>query len=534
MKRIMLSGLMVFFLFAGLCPGREEPSALHSIAIFKNGLGFAVRTAKLDLTQGWGEIAFVPDSTLGSFWLFPQTPQAYVESARVGWRKQQQERECLALVDLLKANAGAKVRLHLLVNQPDLALEGELLAMPTPAGEAEGVVPLVRLKTRGGSVMTLPLETVRFIEWLGDYAHRFAEEKTSKVLQVKVRNGSDSESLHLVYLTRGVSWLPGYWLDVRDAEKARIILKATLLNDLEDFQDLSVDFVVGYPNFAFSRLASPMNLEEDVERFLSRLAGRAADSNAMANITTQALGRNAWQVDGSDQTGMETGPDIGAAGQGEEDLFFFNQKQISLRKGERAEYTIFSAHVPYEHVFECSLSDISGIDEWGNRRQQDGRERGNRLPVWHCLKLTNTTPYPWTTGPALVMKGDAPLAQNQLNYLARGAAGLLRLTYAPDISVQQGEDETSRRDDVVINRSRYTEVQVQGTVSLRNHKNEPVKMEVSKTLSGAVLSASDAAKTSRLTDEIRGINPQSLIRWSFTLAAGAARKLTYAYKIYVD
>lgn len=534
MKRLILSGIVIFVFFAGLCQGREESSALRSLAVFKNGLGFVIRTAKLDLDDGWGEVGFVPNSTLGCLWLFPQTPQAYVESARVGWRKQQQERECLVLADLLQVNAGAKVRLHLLVGQPDLALEGELLAMPAPARGAEGVLPLVQLKTHGGSVITLPLEQVRFIEWPEDYKHRIAEEKANKVLQVKIRNGGGGESLHMAYLTRGVSWLPCYWLDVRDAEKARIMLKATLLNDLEDFQDLDVDFVVGYPNFVFSRIGSPMNLEEDVESFLSRLSGRAMDSGALANISTQALSRNAWQVDGSDQTSMETGPDIGSAGQSEEDLFFFSQKQVSLRKGERGEYTIFSTQVPYEHVYECSLNDISGIDEWGNRRQQGERERGSKLPVWHCLKLTNTSQYPWTTGPALVMKGDAPLAQNQLNYLARGAAGLLRLTYAPDIAVQQGEDETSRRDDVVINRSRYTEVQVQGTVSLRNHKDEPVKMEVSKILSGAVLSASDAAKISRLTDEIRGVNPQSLIRWDFTLAPGAARKLTYTYKIYVD
>lgn len=532
MKRRILSGIVTFILLAGICHGREETSALRSLAVFKNGLGFVMRTAKLDLNEGWGEIAFVPDPTLGCFWLFAQSPQAYVESVRAGWRKQQQERECLALGDLLKVNAGAKVRLHLLAGQSDLSFEGELLDMPESV--AAGAPSLARLKTRGGGVMTVPSEQVRFIEWQGDYKQRIVEEKAGKVLQVQVRNGGSSESLHMAYLTRGVSWLPCYWLDVSNADKARVMLKATLLNDLEDFQDLNVDFVVGYPNFAFSRLASPINLEEDVERFLSRLSGRGMDPGTLANISTQALGRNAWQADGSDQAGMETGPDIGSAGQGEEDLFFFSQKQVSLRKGERGEYTIFSTQVPYEHVFECSLNDISGVDEWGNRRQQNERERGARLPVWHCLKLSNTSPYPWTTGPALVMKGDAPLAQNQLNYLARGESGLLRLTYAPDIAVQQGEDEAGRRDDVVINRSRYTEVQVQGTVSLRNHKDEPVRMEVSKTLSGAVLSASDAAKTSRLTDEIRGVNPQSLIRWSFTLAPGAARKLSYAYKVYVN
>ena len=207
---------------------------------------------------------------------------------------------------------------------------------------------------------------------------------------------------------------------------------------------------------------------------------------------------------------------------------------MTLRQGERAEYTIFTGQVPYEHIFECSLNDMSGIDEWGNRRGQGDLDRGAKPPVWHCLRLTNTTQYPWTTGPALVMKGDSPLAQNQLNYIARGASGLLRLTAAPDISALQGEKETGRRDDITINRNTYTEVQVAGTISLKNHKKETVKMAVDKTVTGAVLSASDAAKTSRLTDEIRGINPRTQIRWQISLAPGESKKLTYQYKVYID
>ncbi len=531
MRRLILRMVLAFLLLAGMCHGKEELPKARALAIFKNGLAFVIRTADVALQDGWGEIAFVPKATLGCFWLFPSSPQAYVETARAGWRKQQAERECLTLAELLGINAGANVRLHLGSTQGASAIEGELLAACTVPKEAGKALPLVFMKTRSGSVVTLPLDHVRFIEWLGAYRSRIREEKTGKVLQVKLRNGGSGETVHMAYLTHGVSWLPCYWLDVKDAEKARIMLKATLLNDLEDFNDLDVDFVVGYPNFVFSRFTSPMNLEEDVEKFLSRLSVRTADAGAFANITTQAVSRDAYAMEGVD---LGTGPDVESAGQGAEDLFFFSQKQVTLRRGERAEYTIFSTQVPYEHVFECSLNDMSGVDEWGNRSNRSNREQAAKPPVWHCLKLTNASSYPWTTGPALVMKGDAPLAQNQLNYLARGATGLLRLTYAPDIAVQQGENEASRRDDVVINRSRYTEVQVEGMVSLRNHKKEPVQMEVSKTLSGAVLSASDAAKTSRLTDEIRGINPQSLIRWNFALAPGESRKLAYKYKVYVN
>lgn len=519
---------MALLLVAGLCPAEQVRPEARSLAVFKNGLGFVIRSAELTLVDGWGEIGFIPKAALGSFWLFPSMPKAYVEVARAGWRKQRLERECRTLAELLGINTGNRARLHLSVSPS--VVEGELLA--EAAGDAEeGKTPtLVHVRTSGGNVVTLPLEQIRLVEWLGAFRRKTGEEKASPVLKLKVRDGGSGGALHMAYLTRGISWLPGYWLDIREADRARIVLKATLLNDLEDFRDLDVTFVVGYPNFVFSHLDSPLTLGESVEDFLSRLTGRPQDSGAFANVATQAIGRNAFHVDGM---ALAEGGDIEAAGQGTEDFFFFSQKNVTLQKGERAEYTIFSSQVPYEHIYECSLNDISGIDEWGNRQQHD-RESTTKPSVWHCLKLTNTTPYPWTTGPALVMKSNEPLAQNQLNYLARGAAGLLRLTYAPDIAVQQGEEETGRRDDVVINRNHYTEVQVQGTVSLRSHKKEAVKMEVNKTLSGFVLFASDAGKASRQTDEIRGVNPRTLVRWSLSLAAGETRKLTYKYKVYVD
>ena len=520
------------FLVAGIVPAGETPAKARSLAVFKNGLGFMIRTADLVLKDGWGEIAFVPKATLGSFWLFSSSPKSYVEIGRAGVRKAQTERECQGLAELLQINAGAKVRL--LLSGLTAAIEGELLSMSEKPEGAERTLPLIHVRTRGDSVMTLPLEQVRAIEWLGSYKRRISEERSDKILEVKVTGGAASESVGMAYLTRSVSWLPGYWLDIRDSDQARLILKATLLNDLEDIQDLDVDFVVGYPNFVFSRVLSPMSLEEDVDSFISTITRHTADAGAFANVTTQALRVTGNPADFIAESVLEIGGDVGSPGQATEDLFFFSQKHVTLRQGERAEYTIFSGLVPYEHIFECSLNDMSGIDEWGNRRGQGDLDRGAKPPVWHCLRLSNTTQYPWTTGPAWVMKGNSPLAQNQLNYIAQGASGLLRLTAAPDISALQGEKETGRRDDITINRNTYTEVQVAGTISLKNHKKETVKMAVDKTVTGAVLLASDAAKTSRLTDEIRGINPRTQIRWQIALAPGESKKLTYQYKVYID
>ena len=137
----------------------------------------------------------------------------------------------------------------------------------------------------------------------------------------------------MAYLTRSVSWLPGYWLDIRDSGQARISLKATLLNDLEDFQDLDVAFVVGYPNFVFSRVLSPMSLEENVDSFISAISRRSADAGAFANVTTQAIRVTGNPADFGDESALEMGGDVEALGQATEDLYFFSQTACDAAAG---------------------------------------------------------------------------------------------------------------------------------------------------------------------------------------------------------
>jgi len=45
-------------------------------------------------------------------------------------------------------------------------------------------------------------------------------------------------------------------------------MKATLINDAEDLENVDFFFVVGYPNFLYADVLSPMALQESITQFI--------------------------------------------------------------------------------------------------------------------------------------------------------------------------------------------------------------------------------------------------------------------------
>jgi hypothetical protein len=55
----------------------DSPSALPktvAVAAFKNGLAFVLRQGEVPLSSGVGRITPIPNATLGSLWISPNTP----------------------------------------------------------------------------------------------------------------------------------------------------------------------------------------------------------------------------------------------------------------------------------------------------------------------------------------------------------------------------------------------------------------------------------------------------------------------------
>ncbi|HUJ82023.1 MAG TPA: hypothetical protein VLW83_09070, partial [Candidatus Acidoferrales bacterium] len=73
----------------------------------------------------------------------------------------------------------------------------------------------------------------------------------------------------------------------------------------------------------------------------------------------------------------------------------------------------------------------------------------------------------------------------------------------------------------------------EGTLKVKNYKSKEVRLNIRKTIRGAVDSQSDGGETVKLGEAIQTDNPISRLTWEITLKPGEDRVVTYKYKVWV-
>ena len=501
---------------------KEEPLPVLKtkpaiLTVFKNGLGFFIRQGTTELKNGWAITEVVPAAALGSLWVTSLEPGSPVEETVSFLVELEKTTPAGSLDALLGANVGKKV----IVTANNQTLDGVIKA-------AAGT--LIILASRDGEEVALNKGAVVKVEFPGDHAVNVVSKAPAKRMKFKLAGRGSKSRLMLSYLQKGVTWQPSYLVNIEDPKKARLTMKATLVNDVEDLEGVDAYFVVGYPNFRFADVLSPMALDQALGQFLSELDRTEKKDEAlgrMANVLTQRMAplQEAESLD----YGLASLP--GVVGAPEEDLFLYAKKGLDLKKGERAEYPIFSQEVDYKHVYEWKIPDTLNVDYAGY--QQSGQRQQLAEQVWHAIKLLNNTNFPWTTAPAFSVSGWKPLAQEVLDYTPRGTSTNLKLTVATDIKVNKREEETARQRDFRIRSSSYDLVTVKGELDIRNAKTKDVTVEIKKRLTGEVLETSHGGQVTKVAEGLRGVNSNALVAWEIPIKAGEEIKVTYTYKVYI-
>lgn len=502
---------------------KEEPLPVLKtkpviLTVFKNGLGFFTREGTTELRNGWAVTEEVPAAALGSLWVTSLEPGSPVEETVTYIVEVEKPAPAGSLDALLAANIGKKV----VLTANNQVLEGVIKAAP-------GTV--VILTMREGGEVALNKGAVSKVEFQGDHAVDVTAKSPAKRMKFKLAGRGSKGRLMLSYLQKGITWQPSYLVNIEDPKKARLTMKATLVNDVEDLEGVDAYFVVGYPNFRFADVRSPMALDQAMGQFLAELdraEGKDEALGRMAGVMTQRMAplQEATSLD----YGLSGLP--GVAGAPEEDLFLYGKKGLILKKGERAEYPIFSHEVDYKHVYEWKVPDTLNVDPAGY--QQSGQRTTEIAEqVWHAVKLTNGTEFPWTTASAFAVSGSKPLAQEVLDYTPRGTSSNLKLTIATDIKVNKREEEAARQRDVRIRNSNYDLVTVKGELDIRNAKTKDVTVEIKKRLTGEVLETSHGGQVTKSAEGLRGVNSNALVSWEIPIKAGEEIKVTYTYKVYI-
>jgi hypothetical protein len=311
-------------------------------------------------------------------------------------------------------------------------------------------------------------------------------------------------------------------------------MQAVLTNDVEDLTDAEAFFVVGVPNFQFADRWSPMALQQTLVEYM-RDAERPMENRQFSNAI---MGQRASvMVQGREAETFQA--TVGALeGAPEEDLFLYRRPGVTLAKGERATYNIFAANVGYEHIYEWTVTDDPQVDVYGNRvdnqRSNNPADQQVSNVVWHSVRLKNGSGFPWTSAPAMVISGTKALSQDTLLYTPKGASTNLKMTIATDVRTDKKELEVDRQPKALYrNGSEFEAVTVEGTLKVKSYKSKEIALKVYRSLVGEVISATEAGKTEKLGEGVRGVNPTSRITWDVKLKPGEEKVITYRYKILV-
>jgi hypothetical protein len=528
-----------------------------AVAAFKNGLAFVVKQGDARLEAGVGNLAPVPNATLGSLWIAPNDTGASLDEIVSRRYKISGQQNLTVLSDVLLANAGKVVTIvdnnekeHTSeivgfrqaerpgAGSPSLPNASEDTVYPTAVPLVPSHVGLEFLLLKSeGKILALYFRNIARVILPNDPILQQTQEEEHKTLRFKIKGATGHANLTMGYLEHGLGWTPSYLVSLQDDKTAQITMQAVLVNDAEDLRDSDLFFVVGVPNFAYANVPSPMALQQSLLEFM-QAASRKDEANARyANpLTGQMTIGGVVDLDAAAEPSL-TSTIEELQGTQEEDLFLYSRKNVTLGRGERATYNVFSQGVSYEHVYEWNLEEQSRVDGFGNAQNNSnsGVDRSTKKDdIWHALRLKNTTKFPWTSAPAMVISGTKPLSQDTVPYTPKGAASSLRLTVATDIRASHEENEVERQKDVQRRRNHnYDEVTIEGTLTVKNYKNKEVHLSIADRVRGNLESQTDGGKATKLAEAIAVDNPLSRLTWEVTLNAGEEKVIKYRYKVWL-
>ena len=278
--------------------------------------------------------------------------------------------------------------------------------------------------------------------------------------------------LSLMYFTPGLRWIPTYRVSGDLKQQADLALQAEILNELEDLKDVALDLVVGVPHFRFSQTISPLSLEASMRNALAQAAPQLMGQMQMSNaMFTQRSGEFRGQPTQPGAAAVELPAEL--TGQGEQDLFVYSVPQFSLDRGGRATTPLWQSQAPLRHLYTLDMHVVRHAQHGGMVRGENQGQYPAESPlrlltnqVWHQLELANQSQVPWTTGAAMILRGDLPVGQDLLTYTPTGGSSLLPMTVAVNVRGTLAEEEVERQPNALQwNRSSYTLIRKKGTIT---------------------------------------------------------------------
>lgn len=523
---------------------------VKEITVFKDGHALVVHGGQMP-TDASGAVLldYLPSPVLGTFWPYSSDPKVKLTGVTSSQRRVLVDHTALTIPELVEANPGVEVTIK---ETPELATPTPGAAAPAGAvyeatiigiaqrsvEELETTSPpdaapklpqkgtLLFVKTPGGT-RTVELSRIATLTFKNDYKKKVGTEELRNLLTLQMQYPDDKRQatadVGLMYLQKGIRWIPNYRIDIDGSGKAKVELQATLINELTDLKDVTANLVVGVPTFAFAGQNDPMGPQAGagVQQAAAQLSqyfrsdastAYALSNSIMSQVASPGAGRGSSPAQGAPAT-VDLGPEIGGT-QKNEDLFVFTVKHLTLKKGERMVVPVAQYELSYKDIYALDIPFSPPPEVWRNfnSNQQSELARLYAQPkVMHLLRITNKSDYPVTTATALILRDGKVLAQAMTQYTPVGGQVDLSLTASVDVAVTKTDRQTGLTPNAAtFDGNSYSRLDLAGTITIRNRRATPIDLEITRNVMGTIDKADSDGKITMLNQfEDRSFMPAS-------------------------
>lgn len=521
MKRYLLSILAVVVVGTA----HAQPSApIHALArlpvkevtVFKDGHAYVVHQGAMPVDAA-GNVLLdrLPNPVLGTFWPYSANPKVKLHSVTAGRRRVTIEQTALSIRELIEANPGAEI---ILTENNKPAYPGtivQLLARSSDELEANASAS-AELPAQKGNVLLVKtiegtkavnIDAITDVKFVGPYKTKLVNEEYRNLLTLKIDHGGqpagNSAEIGMAYVQKGIRWIPNYRVELDANGKAVVKLQATLLNELTDLKDATVNLVIGVPSFYFKETADPIAMNQALVQLSPYFQSDSTSTQfALSNtmVMTQSSRMGEVRRNPAVAAAPDLGPDVG--GQANEDLFVFTIKNVTLAKGQRMVLPVSEQTVDYKDVYTLDIPYAPPVEV---RRQIPDAQAAELLKllnapkVMHKVRLTNGNVQPFTTAPALLMKAGKVIAQGMMTYTSQGATVDLTLTAAVDVRIRKNDKEVKRTANAQnFDGNSYWRIDLESSIALTNFSPKPIVVEVTRHVLGNLDKAADGVKSEKV------------------------------------
>ena len=503
-----------------------------SVSMFKNGYAFVTR--EIPITDNTAKVVEVPQTSLGSLWFWSNEGQ--IDSVTgVDERTPASITVPISSSDeILRANIGKKFLFNMLykdekdgkVTDRRQTVEGilktfinDMLTVET----AEGTFIIRHDKI--DSVIAKDPSVVLSIEQ--------KYEKSSHYYQIVTKN--NAKSVMMMSLERGMTWAPGYAIDLSSPDKLVFTAKSTVLNDLLDFDNAKLRLITGFPNIQFQGILDPLTSGMSVDDWLRSISGGVPggfqNGGGMGGQGSGGFGggrageitRKAAAAPASDSVnGITFDPTdnslvVGnASGEQLEDLFFYDLEKVSLKKGSRSYQYLYQFETPYKRTY--SWDGVKGS------------------PIFNKIKFKNMTGKPISTAAASMFKKGEVVGQGMMNYTAANTEAELTVSRSLDFRTDASTELIDRAVGAMKDKKGMPTMDLityESSLEVENPKEEAINFQIKLFEMGEIVKTEPKAEVEIQRTGIRGQNPNNTLKWDFKLEPGKTAKFTIRFKVYV-